>query len=101
MVDSPITKTVISEEIYRSSQPWLELDAKRDKTGLTEGDDTLFGSLAEKAEYYRQPLFGKRFSTAAFLKSGPAALKMRRHYRTCPAARRARSARPSGGGARR
>ena len=68
MVDSPITKTVISEEIYRSSQPWLELDPNRDKTGLTEGDDTLFRSLAEKAEYYRQPLFGKRFSTANFLK---------------------------------
>ncbi len=65
---SKVTKTVITDAIYRSSQPWLELDPNRDKTGLTEGDDTLFTSLEEKAEYYKQPLFGKRFSTAAFLK---------------------------------
>jgi SAM-dependent methyltransferase len=68
MEDNSVKKTVITDAVYRSSQPWLELDAKRDKTGLTEGDDTLFQSLEEKAEYYRQPLFGKRFSTAAFLK---------------------------------
>lgn len=68
MAPEKITKTHITDEIYRSSQPWLELDPARDKTGLTEGDDTLFVDLAEKAAYYRQPLFGKRFSTAAFLK---------------------------------
>jgi hypothetical protein len=69
MNDTPgVTKTVITDAVFRSSQPWLELDPKRDKTGLTEGDDTLFESLEEKAAYYRQPLFGKRFSTAAFLK---------------------------------
>ncbi|HTO60328.1 MAG TPA: methyltransferase domain-containing protein [Bradyrhizobium sp.] len=68
MDDKTITKTVISDEIRRSSQPWLELDPNRDKTGLTEGDDTLFQSLAEKQEYYKQPLFGKRFSTANYLK---------------------------------
>jgi Methyltransferase domain len=68
MEDKPITKTVITDAVYRSSQPWLELDPNRDKAGLTEGDDTLFESLEEKAEYYKQPLFGKRFSTAAFLK---------------------------------
>jgi len=68
MEEKPITKTVITDAVYRSSQPWLELDQNRDKTGLTEGDDTLFVSLAEKAEYYKQPLFGKRFSTAAYLK---------------------------------
>ncbi len=62
------TRTIITDEVFRSSQPWLELDPGRDRTGLTEGDDTLFESLAEMAEYYRQPLFGKRFSTAAFLK---------------------------------
>lgn len=68
MSDKPITKTVITEDVYRSSQPWLELEPTRDRAGLTHGDDTLFQSLAEKAEYYKQPLFGKRFSTAAFLK---------------------------------
>jgi SAM-dependent methyltransferase len=68
MGDKQTSKTVITDEVRRSSQPWLELDPSRDKTGLTEGDDTLFVSLEEKAEYYKQPLFGKRFSTAAFLK---------------------------------
>jgi hypothetical protein len=68
MDDKPITKTVITDAIFRSSQPWLELDPNRDKTGLTEGDDTLFKDLAEKAEYFKQPLFGKRFSTANYLK---------------------------------
>jgi SAM-dependent methyltransferase len=69
MADFPDNeKTVITDAIFRSSQPWLELDPKRNKAGLTEGDDTLFKSLEEKAAYYQQPLFGKRFSTAAFLK---------------------------------
>jgi SAM-dependent methyltransferase len=68
MAEDPVEKTVITDEIYKSSQPWLELDPRRDVSGLTEGDDTLFQSLEEKAAYYRQPLFGKRFSTAVFLK---------------------------------
>ena len=68
MGEDPVSKTVISDEIYRSSQPWLELDPNRDMTGLTHGDDTRFASLAEMADYYKQPLFGKRFSTANFLK---------------------------------
>lgn len=68
MGEEPVSKTVISDEIYRSSQPWLELDPKRDLTGLSHGDETRFNSLEEMAEYYRQPLFGKRFSTANFLK---------------------------------
>ena len=67
-MDDKIQKTVITDAIYRSSQPWLELDPNRDKTGLGDGDDTLFATLEEKAAYYQQPLFGKRFSTAAFLK---------------------------------
>ncbi len=63
-----LTKTVITDEIRRSSQPWLELDPARDTAGLDPGEDTLFESLDEKREYYRQQLYGPRFSTAMFLK---------------------------------
>ena len=48
-MDDKIQKTVITDAIYRSSQPWLELDPNRDKTGLGDGDDTLFATLEEKA----------------------------------------------------
>lgn len=61
-------KTDISDEIRRSSQPWLELDPNRDTAGLSEGDDTVFVSLEEKQAYYRQALYSKRFSTAVYLK---------------------------------
>ena len=62
------TKTEISDEIRASSQPWLELDPNRDLTGLPPGDDVLFATLEEKTAHFRQNLFGKRFSTGAFLK---------------------------------
>lgn len=61
------TKTEIPEEILKSSQPWLELDPNRDLTGLEPGEETLFENLADKQAFYRQPLYGKRFSTAAYL----------------------------------
>jgi hypothetical protein len=60
-------RTAISDDVRRNSQPWLELDPNRDLTGIEPSEESQFESLADKQEYYRQPLYGKRFSTAIFL----------------------------------
>lgn len=63
-----MAKPVVPGEVLRSSQPWLELDPNRDLSGLADGEETLFVSLEEKTAYYRQSLYGQRFSTAVYLK---------------------------------
>jgi SAM-dependent methyltransferase len=60
--------TVGSEERLAKSRPWTELRGAADSKGLKDGEEALFRSTAERDEFYRRPLYGERFNTAAFLK---------------------------------
>ncbi len=62
-----MSRTIVTPDEARRSQPWLELDPTRDTTGLIGGEKALFADTEERAEFFAQQLYGKRFSTAAFL----------------------------------
>lgn len=61
-------RTVASDEALEKSCPWTQLRGAADTKGLKDGEEAIFRSAAERDEFYRRPLYGDRFNTAAYLK---------------------------------
>lgn len=63
-----VEKTQVSDEIIAKTQQWRELRGNSNPEGLKPGEETVFANREERDEFYKRPLYGERFNTAAYLK---------------------------------
>lgn len=64
-----VEKTQVSEEVIKQTHQWVELRGNSNPEGLRPGEETLFVNKEERDEFYKRPLYGERFNTAAYLKT--------------------------------